>query len=33
VEWGHISLDICRATKGAHIDIYLENYILKKKLW
>jgi hypothetical protein len=25
-------LDICRATKGAHIEIYGESYILRKKL-
>jgi hypothetical protein len=28
--WNEV-LDICRATKGAHIEIYLESCILRKK--
>jgi hypothetical protein len=24
-------LDICRATKGKHMQMYLENYILRKE--
>jgi hypothetical protein len=34
VKWNEIEycLDICRATKGAHIKIYWEIYILRKKI-
>jgi hypothetical protein len=32
--WSEVEyrLDICRVTKGAHIEIYLESYILRKIL-
>jgi hypothetical protein len=29
---GEYRLDICRATKGAHIEIYGGSYILRKRL-
>jgi hypothetical protein len=25
-------LDVCRATKGTHVEIYWKSYILRKKL-
>jgi hypothetical protein len=30
--WNEVEyrLDICRAIKGAHIEIYWDNYILRK---
>jgi hypothetical protein len=32
--WNEVEyrLDICRATKGANIDIYWENYVLRKNV-
>jgi hypothetical protein len=32
--WNEVEyrLDICRATKGGHTEIYWESYILRKKL-
>jgi hypothetical protein len=34
VTWNEVGyhLDICRATKEAHIEIYLESYIPRKEL-
>jgi hypothetical protein len=33
--WNEVEycLDICCATEGAHIKIYWESYIVRKKLW
>jgi hypothetical protein len=33
--WNEIEyrLDICRGTRGAHIEIYWESYILRKNCW